>query len=619
MIECVSVKISTLFSQIHSLAFDYCVSVLADRLGLLYRAALENPYDHLDATGVPKLVNLDMEAYSDMAVTVEAFKCTLAREEFRRLTAGIALQAYLPDSHRVQKDLTRWARARVDAGGMPIRIRIVKGANMEMERIEAALNDWPLAPYDNKADVDANYKRMVLYGLAPENARAVRLGIASHNIFDLAFAHEVAGANDTADFMMFEMLEGMADHLCRALLQGGYPLLLYAPVAEEKEFVNTVAYLIRRLSENTGGRNFLRHAPFLAPTSNAWRTLGKAFEDACCRIDSLSDTPHRTQNRLEETASDAPGRIEFTNEPVTDWSLAANRQWAEAIRGSWMKRPGDPPLRIAAVVADREIDVDGTARCRRSWISINFLIESAWPITPDAGRRCANGRGHSPPGPGWMASDESGGALYGPGTGGCGTASVPGGLWGCRRGNRQDLYRIGRRSVRGGRFAEYYPYSMRFFEGRNNIRLQGRGAGVVVSPWNFPIAIPCGGILAALAAGNTVILKPASDSVLTAWTLCRAFWEAGISRNTLQFLPGSGTETGMALAGDPEVDFMILTGGTETGLRILRHRPDLFLAAETGGKNATIVTASADRDQAVRNVIQSAFGHGGRSVPPHLC
>jgi RHH-type proline utilization regulon transcriptional repressor/proline dehydrogenase/delta 1-pyrroline-5-carboxylate dehydrogenase len=136
--------------------------------------------------------------------------------------------------------------------------------------------------------------------------------------------------------------------------------------------------------------------------------------------------------------------------------------------------------------------------------------------------------------------------------------------------------------------------------------------GVVVSPWNFPIAIPCGGMLASLAAGNTVVLKPASDSVLTAWILCRIFWEAGVSQNTLQFLPGSGHEIGKALVEHPDVDFMILTGGTETALGILNQRPDLFLAAETGGKNATIVTAAADREQAVGNVIRSAFGHGGQ-------
>ena len=118
---------------------------------------------------------------------------------------------------------------------------------------------------------------------------------------------------------------------------------------------------------------------------------------------------------------------------------------------------------------------------------------------------------------------------------------------------------------------------------------------VVVSPWNFPIAIPCGGIAAALAAGNTVILKPASDTVLLAHELCKCFWDAGVSQRTLQLLPCSGATEGQQLACHQDVDTVILTGGTETALSMLDNRPDMRLLAETGGKNATIVTAMSDR------------------------
>jgi len=161
-------------------------------------------------------------------------------------------------------------------------------------------------------------------------------------------------------------------------------------------------------------------------------------------------------------------------------------------------------------------------------------------------------------------------------------------------------------------FAEYYPHAMDILGRRVNLRFKGKGVGVVVSPWNFPIAIPCGGMVAALAAGNTVILKPASDAVLTAWHLCQCFWQAGISQNTLQFLPCTGAMADEHLIDHPQVDFVILTGGTETAHAMLRRRPDLFLSAETGGKNSTIVTAMADRDQAISHVIASAFGHSGQ-------
>ena len=176
-------------------------------------------------------------------------------------------------------------------------------------------------------------------------------------------------------------------------------------------------------------------------------------------------------------------------------------------------------------------------------------------------------------------------------------------------------------------FVEFYRASAREFFELSTVGTQGLGVVVVVPPWNFPIAIPCGGIAAALAAGNTVILKPASDTVLVAWELCQCFWRGGVPREALQFLPcpGSGgspvhrhprfpsaISAGQRLVTHPEVDAVILTGGTDTALRLLRARPELRLFAETGGKNATIITALADREQAIKHVLHSAFSHSGQ-------
>jgi RHH-type proline utilization regulon transcriptional repressor/proline dehydrogenase/delta 1-pyrroline-5-carboxylate dehydrogenase len=135
---------------------------------------------------------------------------------------------------------------------------------------------------------------------------------------------------------------------------------------------------------------------------------------------------------------------------------------------------------------------------------------------------------------------------------------------------------------------------------------------VVVPPWNFPIAIPCGGVAASLAAGNTVILKPASDTVLIAWELCQCFWRAGVPRTALQLAPCPGSGAGRRLVAHPGVDAVILTGGTDTAQRMARVRPGLRLFAETGGKNATVVTALSDRELAIKHVVQSAFGHSGQ-------
>ena len=139
-----------------------------------------------------KFVNLDMEEYRDLSITIEAFKRALETPELEDYRAGIVLQAYLPDAHQWQKDVTLWARERVNRGGAPIKVRLVKGANFEMEKTEASQRGWKIATYTEKLDTDSNYKIMAEYGLRPENAGCVHIGAASHNLFELAYALELA-------------------------------------------------------------------------------------------------------------------------------------------------------------------------------------------------------------------------------------------------------------------------------------------------------------------------------------------------------------------------------------------------------------------------------------------
>jgi RHH-type proline utilization regulon transcriptional repressor/proline dehydrogenase/delta 1-pyrroline-5-carboxylate dehydrogenase len=161
-------------------------------------------------------------------------------------------------------------------------------------------------------------------------------------------------------------------------------------------------------------------------------------------------------------------------------------------------------------------------------------------------------------------------------------------------------------------FCRFYGQKAQYFHELPDVAATGQGVAVVVSPWNFPLAIPCGGVAAALAAGNTVILKPASDTVLIAYLLCQAFWRAGVPRTALQFAPCSGGTVGQRLVTHDSVDVVILTGGTSTAAQMLAAKPTMNLFAETGGKNATIVTALSDRDQAIKNVLHSAFTHSGQ-------
>ena len=614
-IEYISIKISTLYSQISSLAFDQTVAVLGERLTRIYRAALANYFTRNDGSRVHKFVNLDMEEYRDLTITFQAFISTLEQEEFYDLSAGIVLQAYLPDAYPLQQKLTGWARQRVLGGGAPIKLRIVKGANMEMEKLESALFNWPLAPYDNKLEVDANYKRMVRYGMQPENIKAVNLGIASHNLFELAYAATLAEKNEVADFFYFEMLEGMADHVRRALQELSGDVLLYAPVATKDEFINAIAYLIRRLDENTAKENFLRYAPGLQVDSSEWNFLEESFVASCHFMDQAATGANRIQDRNTEIFAmeiSSLYRNGFTNEPDTDWSLAANRQWAEKIRSRWMKSAADLPIRIPVVVAGIELFDDREVResldpnqhsdqvcVARFGLASNEDIDAAVRTArrdPDGWRQKSASQRHEVLARVAMELRNKRGDFLGAAAADTGKVFT-----------ETDV-----EVSEAVDFAEFYPFSACRYEAIETVTVKGKGVGLVISPWNFPVAIPCGGLVAALAAGNTVIFKPSSDAVLVAWQICQCFWEGGISRNTLQFLPCSGGRVGPRLTGHSGIDFIILTGGTDTGLSILKQTPGIYLAAETGGKNATIVTDMADRDQAIKNVVYSAFGNCGQ-------
>lgn len=162
-------------------------------------------------------------------------------------------------------------------------------------------------------------------------------------------------------------------------------------------------------------------------------------------------------------------------------------------------------------------------------------------------------------------------------------------------------------------FTEFYPHSLKVLREQNkNTQFSPKGIGVTIAPWNFPIGISVGTIAAPLAAGNVVIYKPSSLSTLTGYMLCKCFWDAGISKDALIFLPSKGSDISKYLLVDEAVKFSILTGGEDTAYAMLKANPTLLLSAETGGKNATIVSKFADRDSAIKNIIHSAFSNSGQ-------
>jgi len=506
-IEVMSVKISTIYSQISSLAFEHTLDILCDRLEQLYRASAKATFTRADGTVVQKFVYLDMEEYRDMRLTAEAFKRTLSRPGLEGVEAGIVLQAYVPDSFATQQELVQWARQRVADGGAPITMRIVKGANMEMERFEASLHDWPQAPYNIKVDTDANYRRMVNWGLQPENIVAARLGIASHNLFEVAYGIVKAIDAGALDKVQFEMLEGMANHQRRALQELVEDLLLYAPACYKEDFIHAIGYLVRRLDENTGPSNFLRHAFKLEVDSEEWEQLEQQFCDAFDRLDGLSQSPRRWQ--------------EFENESDTDFALPKNVEWAEQIVEKWEAVHSDNSIEIPLVVAGEPVTGQRVQRQSSDPSRPELTIASYHQANADdvnAAVACAKQDPDK-----WREMSFADRSV------------VLQKVAQTFRERRGDL--MGAAMADGGKtlpqsdpevseaidFLEFYSRCAGYFEGLSGVNAKPRGVVVVVSPWNFPVAIPCGGIAAALAAGNTVILKPASDTVLLAYELCKCF------------------------------------------------------------------------------------------------
>ncbi len=550
-VDYISVKISAIFSQINIIDWDRTLGTIKDRLRTLYRAALP----------ARKFVNLDMEEYRDLEMTVAAFTQVLDEPEFQTYTAGIVLQAYLPDSWDVQQRLTAWAKRRVLAGGAPIKVRLVKGANLAMETVEAELHGWNPAPYPTKADTDANYRRMLAFGCRSDNTAAVRLGVASHNLFDVALALVLREEYDVRDRVELEMLEGMANHQARAVQSKAGGLLVYAPAVHRADFISAMAYLVRRLDENTSPDNFLHDLFDLTPGSAAWERQRQRFLTGWAERITVS-----TESRRGEPAP-VPDDGQFHNASDTDWTQADKRAALKQSLSAWVE-PTVPPLGEMEAVLSTAVSAQpgwealGTAargqilrRCGDAMEAARF--DTIAQMMHEAKKAPAEADGEV-------------------------SEAVD--------------------------FARYVATTAPLPE----VTATALGVVVVTPPWNFPYAIPCGGVVAALAAGNSVILKPAPETVGVAWHLVQHLWSAGVPRDVLQCYPCEDGEIGKALITDPRVAAVVLTGAHETAQLFLSWRPTLRLFAETSGKNGIVVTAQADRDLAVKDLIRSAFGHSGQ-------
>lgn len=595
----ISIKITTIFSQINIIDFDYSKDEVVKRLDKLYALALEEQ----KRQGVSKFINLDMEEFRDLELTVAAFMESVSKFD---LKAGIVLQAYIPDSYEYLKKLLAFSKGRVLKGMQPIKIRFVKGANMESEETIASQRGWELPTFERKIDTDSNYNKMLDLVLEDENYKYINIGIASHNIFEIAYAYTRIKEVGAESSFTFEMLEGMSLQ-CSYELSKMHDLILYAPVCDEAHFNNAIAYLVRRLDENTSEDNFMRYFFNLKVGSKEWEEQKSLFLNALEGIKTLDNTTHRKQDRTK--AQEIPSSYatkRFSNESDTDFILPQNRLWAQNIKAKYENLQdydiypvaGELDFTQANLHALEVKDKIQNRTIGKAYLAGEKELKEALEVAKSSNFT-------------QKSSDEIYGIL----------AKVAK----LMRERRGDL--IGLAALETGKtfleidpevseaidFVEFYPHSLEILKKQNpSTEFKPKGIGVTIAPWNFPVGISVGTIAAPLAAGNVVIYKPSSLSTLTGFMLCQCFWDAGIPKDALIFLPAKGSDISTHILSDEAVKFSILTGGEETAYAMLEANPTLLLSAETGGKNATIVSKFADRDSAVKNIIHSAFSNSGQ-------
>jgi RHH-type transcriptional regulator, proline utilization regulon repressor / proline dehydrogenase / delta 1-pyrroline-5-carboxylate dehydrogenase len=583
----VSVKLTALFSQINDKAWDFTKSQLKERLRPILRLAMER--------GV--FINLDMEQYSVKHLTLEVFKELMLESEFRSYRHfGCVIQAYLRDSLADIQDLIGFSQNR----GTPITVRLVKGAYWDYETVEAEQRRWPIPVYTNKQESDANYEACAEILL--QNYKYIRAAFASHNVRSLAAALVMAEKLGVPkEGFEIQMLYGMADPIKKSLTDMGYRVREYAPVGE---LIPGMAYLVRRLLENTSNESWLR---------------GK-FADGQTTEKLLKDP--RTDLRV--TSPELKIEDRFYNEPLKDFAFEENRKAMEIALTEARKHLGKVyPL----VINGKEVKTTRTLPRFNPSNSTQVVGQISLASKEDAE---ASMQAALKAFPAWKKT---------PGTQRAALVDRVADLM-----IRDRFKLIATQVLEVGKpwaeadgdvaeaidFCRYYarhqrelskPLKVGNVPGESShYEYLPRGVALVIAPWNFPLAILCGMATAALATGNTVIMKPAEQSSIVAAGLMDLFLEAGFPAGTIGFLPGLGEEVGEYLVQHPQTSTIAFTGSKAVGLHILaeaaKHKPGQSSVKrciiEMGGKNAMIIDSDADLDEAVDGVLYSAFGFAGQ-------
>jgi RHH-type proline utilization regulon transcriptional repressor/proline dehydrogenase/delta 1-pyrroline-5-carboxylate dehydrogenase len=592
----VSVKVSSFYSQLDPVDWEGSIERAGEGLRPVLRKAKE--------AGIS--VTFDMEHYHYKGLIIELFRSIFDDGEFADFpTPGLALQAYLKDTEKDLSELIRWARKRKKK----INVRLVKGAYWDYELAINRQKGWPVPVFLAKEETDRNFERLTR--LLFENSDVVRPAIATHNLRSICHAIAAAGLMKVPSAAFeFQMLYGMAEPLRKAVRERGFDIRIYTPVGE---LIPGMAYLVRRLLENTSNESFLRKSfGVRAPLEELIKAPSPSSP-----IDSFEGRGEG--GRFRETPVSP-----FTNEPPLDFSVVSNRKgMRDALDASREMKDRRYPLLIGGrqVWTGREIVSQNPAHPE----SVVGRVSSASRSEADAAIEEALKVRDA-----WRKTGPEKRADY---------------LFKAAKEMRKkrvdlaalEVLEVGKtwKDADGDvceaiDYLEYYgremlrlgvPRILGDFAGEENEYYYGpKGICVVISPWNFPLAIAAGMTSAALVAGNCVIFKPSGLSPVTGYRLCEIFRVAGLPPGVLQFLPGPGSEVGEYLVSHKDIDVIAFTGSREVGLRIVKIASEIVagqrnvkkVVAEMGGKNAVIVDGTADLDEAVKGIIESAFGFQGQ-------
>lgn len=571
-VDHVSIEISGVAERQEAWAHEETVRQVVGRLGPLYEFAA--------ASEIPKFISLDMREYRDLQLTLDVFTTLLERPSLAHLEAGVVLQAYLPESFGAYRRLAAWAAARRAAGGAGVKVRLVKGANLAAERVEAELHGWPLATLPNKQETDANFKRIVDWALTAERTDAVRLGVATHNLFDTAFAWHLARMRGVEDRIEFEMLRGLAPKLAAVVGDTVGGVLLYTPVVRADEFSSAVAYLVRRLEENASSENFMSALFSLGDTDSLFAREERRFRQSLQLASEPAVATNRVQSRIEHAAPPAV-HSEFRASPPTDPSIAENRTWArQLLHRAQRSTLGAPKVANSVIHDETRINqlVSEAGAAAAHWASVSLEQREQLLLSIAAVFETYRGRFIET-----LVSEV-----------------------GCT------LTEADAEASQAIDFARYYAHTANELTLVDHATFIPSALTLVGPSWVSPIADAAEAVCAALAAGGATVVAPSYQARRSTALVVEALAEAGVPAGLVSLAVLQSTDLSRALVSHPAVDRVIFSGAAEPAALLRTWRPTRPLLAEPPGVSSIIVTPSADPDLAVADIVASAFRRGGQ-------